>query len=205
MKTSNVLKRETVVSAKVMQNVASATIAAETRPGPNVRHPDPNPRPRNLLIIMRRPILALVVWLGLATGCRFAPNEVQSYRHIDPQGWYVDSLVQIECPVSDTLSLYDMQVGLRYTDDYDYANLWLFITTVSPDGTQHLDTLNATLCDAYGRWMGSGVGVQMQQEIPFKTLVRFGQPGVWRVVIQQGMRDSCLPGITAVGLKISAR
>lgn len=154
---------------------------------------------------MSRSILALVVWLGLATSCRFAPNEEQSYRHIDPQGWYADSLVQIECPVSDTLSLYDMQLGLRYTDDYRYSNLWLFITTVSPDGTQHLDTLNATLCDAYGRWLGSGVGGQMQQAIPFKSSVRFNQSGMWRIVVQQGMRDNCLSGITAIGLKISAR
>lgn len=153
---------------------------------------------------MSRLPLCLVALL-VAVGCRFAPNELQSYRHIDPQGWYVDSLVQIDLPVTDTLSPYDMRLGLRYTDDYGYANLWLFITTVSPDGTQRVDTLNATLCDAYGRWLGSGVGVQMQQEVPFKSSVRFDKSGMWHIMIQQGMRENCLTGITEVGMKVLPR
>ena len=142
---------------------------------------------------MSRLPLCLVVLMGLATACRFAPNEVQVYRHIDPQGWYADSLVQI------------MRLGLRYTDDYNYANLWLFITTVSPDGTQRVDTLNATLCDTYGRWLGSGIGERLQQEIPIKSALRFDRSGTWHIVIQQGMRDNCLPGITEVGIKLSAQ
>lgn len=143
--------------------------------------------------------------MGLVTACRFASNEVQAYRHIDPQGWYADSLVQIDFPVVDTLSLYDMRLGLRYTDDYNYANLWLFITTVSPDGAQRVDTLNATLCDTYGRWLGSGIGERLQQEIPIKSALRFDRSGTWHIVIQQGMRDNCLPGITEVGIKLSAQ
>lgn len=183
-----------------MKEIPNGRNVAIMRRPPDKMLPGPKTHPKK----MSRLPLCLVVLMGLATACRFAPNEVQAYRHIDPQGWYADSLVQIDFPVVDTLSLYDMRLGLRYTDDYNYANLWLFITTVSPDGAQRVDTLNATLCDTYGRWLGSGIGERLQQEIPIKSALRFDRSGTWHIVIQQGMRDNCLPGITEVGIKLSA-
>lgn len=158
---------------------------------------------RNLhRIKMSRAVFYIVLFLVFLSGCRFAPNETQEYRHLDEKGWHADSLVRVSLPVIDTAGVYDLCIGLRYTDDYRYSNLWLFITTVSPDSVQTTDTLNCVLADEYGRWLGAGIGALMQQEIPFKSSFRFDKSGIWHVIVQQGMRDILLHGITDVGLKV---
>lgn len=151
---------------------------------------------------MSRAVFYIVLFLVFLSGCRFAPNETQEYRHFDEKGWHADSLVRVSLPVIDTAGVYDLCIGLRYTDDYRYSNLWLFITTVSPDSVQTTDTLNCVLADEYGRWLGAGIGALMQQEIPFKSSFCFDKSGIWHVIVQQGMRDTLLHGITDVGLKV---
>ena len=153
-------------------------------------------------IKMSRVGFYIILFFVFLSGCRFAPNEMQEYRHLDGKGWYVDSLVRVSLSVIDTAGAYDLCVGLRYTDDYRYSNLWLFITTVSPDSVQTTDTLNCVLADEYGRWLGAGIGVLMQQEIPFKSSFRFDKSGIWHIIVQQGMRDSSLVGITDIGVKV---
>ena len=155
---------------------------------------------RNLL-----PKSSLLVWSAffVLSACRFEGNMLQSYRHLPDEGWCVDSLVYIPVPVADTTEAYDMTLRLRHTDDYPYSNLWLFVTAVAPDGTQTVDTVNIPLSDEYGRWLGSGIGATMQREHLWRPSFRFGKSGLWHIVVQQGMRDSLLPGVTDIGLKVA--
>lgn len=49
-------------------------------------------------------------------------------------------------------------VCVRHTHGYDYANLWLELSTPLTDSTRCIDTLNVRLADDYGRWLGKGMG-----------------------------------------------
>ncbi len=156
----------------------------------------------------RCPIKANSIFLSLVSAllfvaCSIDSNNLQRYRHIPANGWYADSLIVIPVQVVDTIARYDISVGLRYTDDYDYSNLWLFLTLVSSDGVSVVDTVNCQLADEYGRWYGTGIGASMQQRIPYKIGYRFPRSGTWHIAIQQGMREYCLMGVTDVGIKIS--
>ena len=129
---------------------------------------------------------------------------MQQYEPVPASGWLAESPVRMEVPVSDTLERYDVALRLRHTDDYPYSNLWLFVTTVAPDNTTTVDTVNIRLSDEYGRWLGSGIGASLQYEFLYRRAFRFDRSGLWHIVIQQGMQDSELPGITAVGIKVSS-
>ena len=129
---------------------------------------------------------------------------MQQYEPVSASGWLAESPVRMEVPVSDTLERYDVALRLRHTDDYPYSNLWLFVTTVAPDNTTTVDTVNIRLSDEYGRWLGSGIGASLQYEFLYRRAFRFDRSGLWHIVIQQGMQDSELPGITAVGIKVSS-
>lgn len=150
-------------------------------------------------------IIASLFVAIVLSACNFEANNMQQYRHIPSTGWYADSLLLIPVPVSDTIGEYEVSIGLRYTDEYRYRNLWLFATLVAPDGTQTIDTLNCRLADEYGRWYGSGIGATMQQREMYKESLRFPHSGTWHIAIQQGMREECLQGITDVGVKVSRR
>ena len=129
---------------------------------------------------------------------------MQRYESVPVSGWLADSPVRMEVPVSDTLGVYNVALRLRHTDDYPYSNLWLFITTVAPGNATTVDTVNIRLADEYGRWLGSGIGASIQYEFLYRRAFRFDRSGLWHIVIQQGMQDSELPGITAVGIKVSS-
>ena len=129
---------------------------------------------------------------------------MQRYEPVSASGWLAESPVRMEVPVSDTLGVYNVALRLRHTDDYPYSNLWLFVTTVAPDNTTTVDTVNIRLSDEYGRWLGSGIGASLQYEFLYRRAFRFDRSGLWHIVIQQGMQDSELPGITAVGIKVSS-
>ncbi|MCD8288252.1 MAG: gliding motility lipoprotein GldH [Porphyromonadaceae bacterium] len=152
---------------------------------------------------MNRFCWGVLLFFLLLPACRFAPDEVRSYRHIPSEGWCADSLVDIVVPVTDTTGLYRIAVDLRFTDDYPYANLWLFLSVAAPDTLFPADTLSCTLSDKYGRWLGSGIGSHRQLEVPFRQAMRFPSSGEWHIFIQQGMRDRWLSGITEVGVKVS--
>ena len=159
-------------------------------------------RPNNRPIINSCCILLLST-LVLAS-CRFGGNNMQRYESVSVSGWLADSPVRMEVPVSDTVGVYDVALRLRHTDDYPYSNLWLFVTTVAPDNTATVDTVNIRLADEYGRWFGSGIGASIQYEFLYRQAFRFDRSGLWHIAIQQGMQDSELEGITAVGIKVSA-
>ena len=72
-------------------------------------------------IKMSRVGFYIILFFVFLSGCRFAPNEMQEYRHLERKGWYVDSLVRVSLPVIDTAGAYDLCVGLRYTDDYRFV------------------------------------------------------------------------------------
>ena len=129
---------------------------------------------------------------------------MQRYESVPASGWLAESPVCMAVPVSDTLGVYNVALRLRHTDDYPYSNLWLFVTTVAPDNTATVDTVNIRLADEYGRWFGSGIGASIQYEFLYRRAFRFDRSGLWHIVIQQGMQDSELPGITAVGIKVSS-
>ena len=155
-----------------------------------------------------RPIInRLYVFLSLTlvvVSCRFGGNNMQQYEPVPASGWLAESPVRMEVPVSDTVGVYDVALRLRHTDDYPYSNLWLFVTTVAPDNTATVDTVNIRLADEYGRWFGSGIGASIQYEFLYRQAFRFDRSGLWHIAIQQGMQDSELEGITAVGIKVSA-
>ena len=62
------------------------------------------------------------------------------------------------------------------------------------------DTIEAMLANERGKWLGSGVSkytlpLLYVEEVPL-------QEGEYNVVVQQGMREDVLRGITDVGLKV---
>lgn len=126
-----------------------------------------------------------------------------TFNHIPERGWDKRVIERFFPVIEDTVSLYDIDVSLRYTNNYNYRNLWLFISGKAETGEEFTDTLNCILADEYGKWLGSGWGASYQQVVPYKTNFRFPRKGKYSFSVQQGMRDDVIPGITEVGLKIT--
>ena len=128
----------------------------------------------------------------------------ESAVSLPADGWKSENFVSFEVMVDDTTGQYRIDLYLRNDGRYDYSNLFLFINTLAPTGAQIRDTVECTLADRSGKWLGRGIGGHYCFEIPYKYRVRFPYKGVYRFEIEQGMRQNPLLYITDVGISIKA-
>lgn len=142
-------------------------------------------------------LLALILFIG----CR-SISMFENVIDIQKGAWNKTQGVRFDVPVVDTINGYNLYLEIRNANDYPYSNLFLFVTTHSPNKAIKKDTLEITLADDKGKWLGKGLGGIRSNEIMFKNNIRFPVAGYYKVEVNQGMRDDVLKGIIDVGLKI---
>lgn len=145
-------------------------------------------------------IILTLVAFSCNTDKRYAINEV-----FPPDGWSKFNRPEFNIGINDTLSSYDILFSIRSNHKYPYRNLFLFVTTTSPEGISIKDTIEYQLADEKGRWYGKGLGDIYNLTLPYKTNVIFPVPGEYRFKIEQGMRTDMLEGIIDLGLIIKER
>jgi len=126
---------------------------------------------------------------------------------IENDVWSLSQVPSFEFENTDTVSDVRLIVNVRHSSIYPFSNLWLFIHTESPEGTNSVDTLETTLSQKDGKWLGDGLGDIWDLQSEFKA-VRLEEPGIYRFKIEQAMRHGnlskieALPGVMEIGLRI---
>ncbi len=123
-------------------------------------------------------------------------------REIPEGRWISRNKLEFTAEITETDRLYDVYLKVRNSRDYPYSNLYMFLNTVYPDHRVSRDTLELTLADYDGRWLGSGMGNLKYSRFLFKSRVRFPQKGVYRFEFEQAMRQNELTGIHDLGMRI---
>ncbi len=126
----------------------------------------------------------------------------ETYKEIDQRSWNKDSLAVFEIPVTDTIHNFDLYINVRNDVNYNYSNLWLFVTIEEPDGKTVEDKFEITLAEPSGKWMGEGVGGLKTREVLYRRNIFFPSSGDYTITLQQGMRENVLKGISDVGVRI---
>jgi gliding motility-associated lipoprotein GldH len=135
------------------------------------------------------------------SACNF--NSMYEKATDMPKGeWNKKQTVKFDIPVTDTINGYDIYLNVRNTNDYPYSNFFAFITLTSPKGKSINDTLELTLADEKGKWLGHGFSGLWTNKLLYKKEARFRIPGIYTIHIEQGMRDEVLRGIEDVGIRI---
>ena len=116
--------------------------------------------------------------------------------------WKLMDIPDFKVPVSDTLNSNNVIFTIRNGSSYPFRNIYLFVTTTSPDGKQLTDTLQYNLSDEKGNWYGKGFGDIHELNLPYKSNVYFPRKGIYEFKIQHGMRVENLKGVYDFGLRI---
>lgn len=157
------------------------------------------------------PYFVALMALAAAWACQRpqAPYESAAFGTIDSRGWvYGDTMVMNPSTALDSCpGTARLAVVVRHADNYEYGNLWLELTspavTASPTDSltadsMCIDTINVVLCDATGRWLGSGTG---PSRVFTDTLpARYGYDCLHPVTIRHIMRVDTVKGIEQIGL-----
>lgn len=114
--------------------------------------------------------------------------------------WDSKKAIVFQPTISDTMQNYNVILSVSNKDDYRYSNIWFFISTISPEGYMHTDTLEYLMAEDDGKWTGDKDGEIWTRKLYFKNQVRFPKPGKYKFSIIQGMRDTLLEGISGVGI-----
>jgi gliding motility-associated lipoprotein GldH len=116
--------------------------------------------------------------------------------------WKLMDIPTFEVPVNDTVTRNNVFFTIRTGSAYPFRNIYLFVTTTSPDGKKLTDTLQYNLADDKGKRHGKGFGDIRELNLPYKSNVFFPVKGTYQFKIQHGMRVEDLKGVYDLGIRI---
>lgn len=116
--------------------------------------------------------------------------------------WQLMNTPVLSVTITDTLNSNNLFFTLRTGSDYQFRNIFLFVTASSPDGRNITDTLQYYLADDKGKWYGKGFGDVHELNLPYKSNVFFPLKGNYIFKIQHGMRTEDLKGVYDIGMRI---
>ncbi len=114
----------------------------------------------------------------------------------------MNNVLRLETEIKDTVTAQNIYINVRNGGNYQFSNLFLFLTAHTPKGEVSHDTLELTLADERGKWLGAGSGDVWDNRILFRRNFRFTEAGMWRFELQQAMRINPLPQILDAGMRI---
>ncbi len=116
--------------------------------------------------------------------------------------WKLMDIATFKVPINDTINSNNVIFTIRSGTAYPFRNIFLFVTTSSPDGKKITDTLQYNLADEKGKWYGKGFGDIHELNLPYKSNVFFPAKGIYEFKVQHGMRVENLKGVYDFGLRI---
>ena len=146
-------------------------------------------------------IILTVLFTTVLTSCQQGVIY-QEYRTIEDASWHMDSILHFQMPIEDSLMVSNLFINIRNNTDYQYSNLYLFVTTEFPNGHITRDTIECILADKDGRWLGSGSGRIKENKIMLQHGLRFPLKGYYTIHLEQAMRKKNLKGIEDIGFSI---
>jgi gliding motility-associated lipoprotein GldH len=116
--------------------------------------------------------------------------------------WALNDVPSFDVNVTDTVSNNNVIFTIRTGSSYPFRNIYLFVTTTSPDGKSITDTLQYNLADEKGVWLGKGFGDINELDLTYKSNVYFPVKGIYNFNIQHGMRVEDLEGVYDFGIRV---
>ena len=126
----------------------------------------------------------------------------ENYYSFENESWNSDSLKSFDFEILDTLSNYSLSLNVRHSIDYEYQNLFVFVSS------EVNDTIELILADKNGKWKGSGISDVREFTHSLKKDRTFSKKGKHYINVEQAMRYGAsekiqyLPNILDVGLII---
>jgi gliding motility-associated lipoprotein GldH len=144
-------------------------------------------------------LILMVVVLSLSCDRHRVYEEFRSFKD---RTWNSNDILHFNVSISDTTTAHNVSISVRNFSEYEYSNLYLFVTAHSPNGTQIRDTLEITLADERGKWLGKGAAALFTLYYPYRQNIRFPLRGIYQFDIEQAMWIKDLKYIDNIGLRV---
>lgn len=151
--------------------------------------------------LFAKTILVASLAVMMLTSCD--PRRVfEKNQELPDYTWERGKVLKFIADIQDTITSHNVYINLRNGSGYPYSNLFLFVTTHAPKGGMIRDTVELTLADAKGKWLGKGLGDIWDNRILYKRSVKFPFKGTYTFELEQAMRNTKLPSVMDAGIRI---
>jgi len=149
---------------------------------------------------MRKGFILGVLGLYLLASCE---NSVYTERReISSTTWdYSDSLI-FEFSPPDTQSLYNIELTVEHSKDFDYQNLYMRLHTIFPNQDTLKQPFSIDLSDKFGQWLGDCSSTSCERSSLLQAQTRFEYLGLYTLLFEQFSRYDSLAGINALEIDI---
>ena len=155
---------------------------------------------------MRKLLFALIFIAGTLSLSSCDKNRIYEQNiDIPDNNWKIEDVKEYSFDIKDTTKAYDIYFNVRNLLSYEYYNLYISQTLLGPDGNK----IYTRLHDMYlmdkktGEPLGSGTGDIFDHSFLAVKQQHFNKAGTYKIRLTQYMRKNPLPGIMAVGIKVS--
>lgn len=146
-------------------------------------------------------VAAILVLVLISAACK--NNTVFTERkQLERNTWSMNDTLYYQFHVTDTLSPVNIFFNVRNTTDYKYQNLYIFLTAYYPGNKFSRDTIDITLAEPDGKWLGKRSGIHRDISVLFRKNIIFNKPGIYTLAVNQAMRTEKLEGISDFGIRI---
>ncbi len=122
----------------------------------------------------------------------FSCGEQPFYEKVvafDDREWKLDVKPKYVFEVEDVSKEYDFTLSLRTSTDYQYSNLWIFMKTITPDGTIAREPFEIIITKDDGSWVGEKSGSVVTTPLYFRSR-KLPKAGKYTFIIEQGITQS---------------
>ncbi len=142
-------------------------------------------------------LLSLVLFLTACTD-----NYLYYENRIIPnEQWHLTYPLNFVLNATDTVTNYNIGFTIRYNDNYDFQQIYLFIYTCLPNGKEVIDTVSCDLFQPDGKSIGKGGRVK-ELNVNYGMLT-FPLKGKYTIKVKHAMRLNTLNGINSIGLHLA--
>ncbi len=145
----------------------------------------------------------LITIVIIFIGCSTQNIEKQEVK-LTSNTWHQDSVLCFDVEIKHSNTAYNLWLTVENCPQYNYSNLWLFLKSSFANGENRYDTVEYILADDAGRWYGRKVGENWKHRLPIFQNAGFENTGIYRIEIEQGMRNSEIP-VASVGIELELK
>jgi gliding motility-associated lipoprotein GldH len=146
-------------------------------------------------------VLVALVFLSACDKNRIYEENID----VKDYNWKIADVKEFSFAITDTTKTYQIFFNVRNALGYEYYNLYLQQTLTGPNREKLYSRLHEMyLMDPKtGEPLGSGAGDIFDHTFLAVKAQRFPKVGTYKIQLRQYMRKNPLPGIMAVGVKVS--
>lgn len=123
--------------------------------------------------------------------------------------WKKTDTIRFDFEIKDSLSVYNLFVNTRVSNEYPFNNLFIITELVQPNNKVIVDTLEYEMTQPDGTLLGTGFSDIKESKLWLKENYKFEQNGKYTLSINHAVRQtgdvapvSELKGVNEIGLTI---